>query len=120
MHRRWSLGLALSLVVHASVVGGLVGWSWLRGATPSRIDVDIAGMSLEELKDLPLGAPPAGERPHARPRPRAPAPPSSEREGTLATREERGKPVAADTGADDVGPGPTDLAELGPEGSRFT
>jgi len=121
MTRRWSLGLALSFLVHGLVVGGLVGWSWLRGGAPSRIDVDITGM---ELKDLPLGAPPAGDTPRPRPRarPTAPAPESHEKDGTLATREERGKTRAGAGEAleDDGGPGATDLGQLGPEGSRFT
>jgi hypothetical protein len=119
MSRRWSLGLALSFLVHGLVVGGLVGWSWLRGAAPSRIDVDITGM---ELKDLPLGGPPAGATPRPRPRARPSAPESHEKEGTLATREERGKARAGidETLDDDGGPGATDLAQLGPEGSRFT
>jgi hypothetical protein len=118
MSRRWSLGLALSFFLHGLVVGGLVGWSWLRGGAPSRIDVDITGM---ELKDLPLGAPAAGEQPKARARVQ-PAPESRSKEGALATREERGKPRAGDddAGDDDGGPGATDLGQLGPEGSRFT
>jgi hypothetical protein len=122
MSRRWSLGLALSFVVHALVVGGLVGWSWLRAAAPSRIDVDITGMRLEDLKDLPLGAPPAGDAPRARPRVSASAPESHEKEGTLATREERRKsrPGVDEALEDDGGPGATDLGQLGPEGSRFT
>ena len=31
MSRRWTLGLALSVCVHALAVGALVGWSWLFG-----------------------------------------------------------------------------------------
>jgi hypothetical protein len=118
MSRRLRLGLALSFVVHALVVGAVVGWTWLRGAAPSRVDVDITGM---ELKDLPLGAPAAGATTQPRPRPRAPAPASVAKEGTLATREERGKARAGDDdGVDEAGAGPTDLGQLGPEGSRFT
>ncbi len=117
MSRRWSLGLALSVAVHALAVGGLVGWSWLRGAAPSRIDVDITGLRLDELKDLPLGAP--AEAPRPRPRARVRAPDSAEKEGTLATRDDHAKPRAGDDEGDD-GPGPTDLGQLGPEGSRFT
>jgi hypothetical protein len=117
MSRRLRLGLALSFLVHALGVGALVAWSWLRGAAPSRVDVDITGV---ELKDLPLGAPAAGAAPQPRPRPRAPA--SAAKEGTLATRDEHGKARAGDDdGADEAaGPGPTDLGQLGPEGSRFT
>jgi hypothetical protein len=124
MFRRWSLGLTLSVALHALVAGGLVGWGWLRGAAPSRIDVDVTGMRLDEIKDLPLGAAPSAPKPgpRARPRARAPAPDTAAKEGTLATRDERAKPRAGDdVGADDDrGPGPTDLQQLGPEGSRFT
>ncbi|HTA19572.1 MAG TPA: hypothetical protein VK989_09780, partial [Polyangia bacterium] len=59
----------------------------------------------------------------SRARPRAPAPASHEKEGTLATRAEPKPPRAgADDAPDDEtsGPGPTDLRQLGPEGSRFT
>jgi hypothetical protein len=116
MSRRWSLGLALSVAVHALAVGGLVGWSWLRGAAPSRIDVDITGLRLDELKDLPLGAPAAAAPTRARPRVRAPE--SNQKEGTLATRDDHRKPRPGDDEGD--GPGATDLGQLGPEGSRFT
>jgi hypothetical protein len=124
MSRRWTLGLALSVCVHALAVGTLVGWSWLRGAAPSRIEIDVTGMRLEDLKELPLGAPASpAAAPKPRPRPRPRAPDTTQKEGTLATREERAKPQAgvADAVADEAGgPGPTDLGQLGPEGSRFT
>ncbi|HEX4403438.1 MAG TPA: hypothetical protein VH560_01330 [Polyangia bacterium] len=124
MLRRWSLGVALSVAAHLAAVGGVVAWSWLRGAAPSAIEIDVAGMRMEELKDLPLGAPPSGAQP-ARARARAPAPASAsnEKEGTLATRAEPKPPRAGvDDATDDEtsGPGPTDLRDLGPEGSRFT
>jgi hypothetical protein len=120
MLRRWSLGLALSVALHGLIVVGVVGWGWLRGSAPSRIDVDIMST---ELKDLPLGAPPAAApAPAARRRARAPAPASAEKEGTLATHDDRGKPrPGEDDGAEEAGDtGATDLAQLGPEGSRFT
>ena len=121
MYRRWSLGLALSLAMHGLLAGGLVGWSWLHGAAPSRIDIDVTGMRLEDLKDLPLGAPPAAATPApaaaaARPRARLRA------KGGDATRprEDRGKSRAGDGEDEGGGAGPTDLGQLGPEGSRFT
>jgi hypothetical protein len=125
MLRRWSLGVALSIAVHVAALVGVVAWSWFRGAGPSAIDIDVTGMHMEELKDLPLGAPPAGAQP-TRARPRAHAPASTEetdKDGTLATRAEPTPPRAgADDATDDEasGPGPTDLRQLGPEGSRFT
>ena len=122
MFRRWSLGLALSVALHGLLAGGLIGWSWLRGSAPGRIDIDITGMRLEDLKDLPLGAPPAAAPKRARPRVVASAPSSAQREGTLATREEHVTPRPGDADGDDEGggPGATDLGQLGPEGSRFT
>jgi hypothetical protein len=122
MLRRWSLGVALSVAVHVAALGGVVAWGWLRGAGPTAIDIDVTGMRMEELEDLPLGAPPAGAQ-RARARPRVNAPASTEKEGTLATRAEPKPPRAgADDATDDdtSGPGPTDLRQLGPEGSRFT
>jgi hypothetical protein len=116
MLRRWSVGVALSIAVHVAAVGGVVAWSWWRGATPSALDVDITGMRMEELKDLPLGAAPGGGRARA-----SASAESKERVGTLATREEHAPPRAGaheevDEGVDEGGPGPTDLRQLGPEG----
>jgi hypothetical protein len=120
MVRRWSLGLALSVALHGAVVGGIVVWMWVRGSAPSRVDIDIMGMRLDELKDLPLGAPPAGAQ-SARPRPRVRAVATEDKGGTLASRDDHGKPRAGDgDGVDEGGLGPTDLRQLGPEGSRFT
>jgi hypothetical protein len=50
------------------------------------------------------------------------APASTAKEGSLATREERGEPLPApdDGDADEGGARVTDLRQLGPEGSRFT
>ncbi|HSZ81941.1 MAG TPA: hypothetical protein VLA14_06655 [Polyangia bacterium] len=123
MLRRWSLGVALSVAVHVAALVGVVAWSWFRGVGPSAIDIDVTGMHMQELEDLPLGAPPTGAQP-TRARPRAHASPAqADKGGTLATRAEPTPPRAgADDAADDEasGPGPTDLRQLGPEGSRFT
>jgi hypothetical protein len=119
MLRRWSLGLALSVALHGAVVGGVVAWTWLRGGAPGHIDIDVVGMRLDEVKDLPLGAPAAARVA----RRRAHAPETVEKAGTLATRAAPGAPrPGADDGVDDGsgGPGPTELGQLGPEGSRFT
>src|SRR6185503_20233319 len=103
MLRRWSLGLALSFALHAAVVGG------------------IMGMRIDELKDLPLGAPAAGEQ-GGRPRARVRAPDSDQKEGTLASRDEHAPPRPGDelSDAEDGSARVSDLRQLGPEGSRFT
>ena len=118
---RWSLGLALSLLAHLGVVAIAV----LAGATAltEPVDVEIAGVSMEEVKDLPLGGPAPGEakgRAPARARSRAPQPPS---EGTLASRADKDdKPKPGAAAADDEGgPAPTsDLGAYAPQGSRLT
>ena len=130
MLRRWSLGIGLSLVIHAVVVGGAVGFALLRGYPFGRlVDVEIKGMSLDEVKDLPLGAPPGGplarkEDSTARPAPRAPRP--ADGAGELAAARDEGKrrrargdePEAPD--APEPVPRPTDLRQYGPAGSRVT
>jgi hypothetical protein len=120
MWRRFSLGLALSAAVHAAVVVAVVGWAAFH-ALPTRVDVDIVGMRLDELKDLPLGAPAAGTKAgSARAIVHAPTPAPTE--GTLAARgDKRPERAGADDGADEPGAAHvTDLKQLGPEGARFT
>jgi hypothetical protein len=121
MLRRWSLGLALSVTMHVAVVGGVLGWAFFKDAAPSAVDIDITGMHMEDLKDLPLGEPAPGEQP-ARPRPRARAPATAETSGSLASRADTSPREGVDEGADDEGGAArvTDLRQLGPEGSRFT
>ena len=65
MLRRWWIAFALSIAAHVAVVGGIVAWLFVNGLTFSgRIDVEISGMRLDEVHDLPLGPPPsAGEHP---------------------------------------------------------
>jgi hypothetical protein len=122
MLRRWSLGLGLSVAVHVALVGGLLGWGFVRGSAPTAIDIDIAGMHMEELKDLPLSAPAPAAQP-AKPRPRVRAPATPEAAGALATRADEAPPrPGLDDGEDEEGGAAkvTDLKQLGPEGSRFT
>src|SRR4051812_43055395 len=120
MLSRWSLGLLLSLLAHLGVVaiGLAVG---ARGFT-GPVEVEIAGVNIEEVKDLPLGGPQSGagkSRGAVRARSRAVQPPA---DGTMAER--RGKDEKT-TGAtptdDDAGPAPTnDLGAYAPQGSRLT
>jgi hypothetical protein len=123
MVRRWSLGLAISVALHAAAVGGVVGWVLLRDAAPRRVDVEIAGMRMEELEELPLGPPPGGDE-GARPRrAHARAPDVEASSGTLASKNEKEPPRAgSDEETVDEGPPPhiSDLRQLGPEGSRLT
>jgi hypothetical protein len=123
MLRRWSLGLALSIALHLAAAGGLMGWAFLRDSAPRAVDIDLTGMHLEDLKDLPLGAPAPGEQ-AAKPRPRVRAPAVTRPEGSLASRAEKDPPRAGDDDAtaEEEGGAPrvTDLRQLGPEGSRFT
>jgi hypothetical protein len=107
MRRRWGIGLALSAAGHAAVVGVLVGWALLRDAAPGNVDIDLTG-NLEELKDLPLGAPAPGDE-GDRPRPRI-----------RASEVTAGEGPRSDDGTTDEGARPSDLRQLGPEGSRFT
>src|SRR5580692_350193 len=120
MSRRWSLALGLSVLVHLALIALGLGLGARRWTGP--VDIEITGMRLDELKDLPLGGPAAGHGPGRAPRRvhhRAPAAPA---EGTLAAkadeRERAGQPSKAD---DPDAPAPTgDLAAYGPKGSRLT
>lgn len=100
--RRFPLALAASLGLHVALGAAVVASSlWNAWRTP--IDVEIAGMSLEELKDLPLGASAAGERREeavvAPPPPAAPprrAPAASQGEEEAKARERRARQRAAE------------------------
>jgi len=85
MVSRWSLGLFISLLAHVSVVaiGLLMGARGFSGP----VDVEIAGVNLEEIKDLPLGGPQSGEgRSGASARMRSRAPQVPPADGTMAER----------------------------------
>jgi hypothetical protein len=127
MRRGWALALSLSLVAHVALVGGALLVAFLRGwPTIGSVNVEITGMSLDEIKDLPLGPPPGGaEAAEDKPRPRVrrAAPATPEAEGSLSSREDKSEEQAgareatADTGA---ATRPSDLRSYGPEGSRLT
>jgi len=117
---RWSLGLVLSVLAHLGVVaiGLAVG---ARGFT-GPVEVEIAGVSLEEVKDLPLGRPqngPGKARGPARARSLAP---ETREAGTLGLRPGKDdKTGGSSPNEDEAGPAPTrDLGAYGPEGSRLT
>src|SRR5580698_3470965 len=121
MWRRWSGALALSVLAHVALVAVVLGLG-LGGGWGGRVDVEITGMRLDEIKDLPLGGPAGGgDRPgqtRHRARHRAPPAPAA---GTLATpADDREQPGAAAPDSDQNGPAPTgDLTAYGPKGSRF-
>jgi hypothetical protein len=103
----------------AIVVIGLA--SGLRSFT-GPIEVEIAGVKMEEVKDLPLGRPEAGEgkaQQQAKARNRGTPAPA---EGTLASRAGKDEKTSGSTPAeDDAAPAPTsDLGAYGPQGSRLT
>jgi hypothetical protein len=120
MLRRLSLGLVLSVLAHAGMVGlglalGARGWS-------GPVDIELADVHVAEVKDFPLGAPESGthDKPKARARARSHAPAAPE-SGTLAARAGEEKPQAGSSSTEDeAAPAPTsDLGAYGPEGSRF-
>lgn len=118
---RWSLGLVLSVVAHLGVV--VIALALGARGFSGPIEVEIAGVSLEEVKDLPLGRPQPGTgkaRAPARARSASPAPPQES--GTLGLRPDKDNKAGGSTQTDDeTGPAPTsDLGAYGPEGSRFT
>jgi hypothetical protein len=123
MWRRWSLALALSVLAHLGLVIAGLGLG-ARGRLGGPVDIEITGMRLDELKELPLGGPARGGAPKPPARRRArnhPAPPAAS--GTLVTHaDDRARAGAASaTDDDDSGPAPTsDLAAYGPPGSRLT
>jgi hypothetical protein len=119
MPHRWSLALGLSVLVHLALIAMGLGLGTRPFTGP--VDIELTGIRVDELKDLPLGGPAAGHGPgHAPRRAHHRAPPSAE--GTLAAkadaREEAGRASPIE---DQDGPAPTsDLAAYGPKGSRLT
>src|SRR5436190_1151279 len=121
MFARWSLGLLVSVLAHIGVV--IVGLAMGARGFTGPVEVEISGVALEEVKDLPLGAPRAGEGKGRAARPRSRGPQVAAAEGTLASRagkdDKTGAPVPPTD--DEAGPAPTsDLGAYGPQGSRLT
>jgi hypothetical protein len=118
MSRRWSLALGLSVLVHLALIGLPLVLGARRPSGP--VDIELTGLKLDEVKDLPLGGPAGGKGtahvPH-RAHHRAPA-----AEGTLAAKSDaRERPGRATSSEDDDAPAPSrDLSAYGPKGSRLT
>jgi hypothetical protein len=124
------MALALSLLVHLVAVGGaLLAAALYGGRLGGPLDVEITGMRLDEVKDLPLGPAPGGDRaapgqrrPHARRR----AAPTPDESGSLASRASAAESRAGveepqDNPDAEVAPGrASELRQYGPEGSRLT
>ncbi len=97
MSRRWSLALGLSVLVHLALIALGLGLGARRFTGP--VDIEITGMRLDEVKDLPLGGPAGGHGAgHAAHRAHHHAQPAASTEGTLAAQRRRsrarGAPVA--------------------------
>src|SRR6185436_3777410 len=123
--RRVSLALLVSLGVHVGIVVGAFGISAWRGLSFAR-NVEVVPITLESVKELPLGPPPIGSKP---PTAVAIVPPRRPRvaphkAGSLPTENrDAGAPPDARPAPE---PKPTreakpgDLQSYGPEGSRLT
>ena len=127
MPRRWGLAVAVSIAAHLLAVGGIFALLMLRGMSLGLpIDVEIMGMRLDQVHDLPLGPPPGGDDPQpAKPRPRLrrrpPRPPAED--GELAGDDATNKPgpeAEPDATPEGAVPRPSSLRQYGPEGSRIT
>jgi hypothetical protein len=118
MSRRWSLALGLSVLVHLALIGLGLGLGARRFTGP--VDIEITGLKLDQVKELPLGGPPGGaakghpQRAHHR----TPQQPVA---GTLAAKPDPRERPGRPTTHDDDAPAPSsDLATYGPKGSRLT
>lgn len=128
MLRRWGSAFVLSIAVHVAVVGGVVGALILSGLSFSvPIDVDVVGMRMDEVHDLPLGPPPGAPEPKKdspAPRVRKRVPKAPAAEGELSDdKSAKGEETAeAETPpeTDAAPPHASRLEQYGPEGSRVT
>jgi hypothetical protein len=128
MLRRWGSAFVLSIAVHVAVAGGVVGamlWNGLTFSVP--IDVDVVGMRMDEVHDLPLGPPPGapGSKASGAPRARKRVAKAPAADGELAAekpakKDEAGAEAEAPPNADAAAPRVSRLEQYGPEGSRVT
>jgi hypothetical protein len=123
--RRVSLALLVSLGVHVGLVVGAFGITALRGLSFAR-NVELVPITLEEVKELPLGPPPEASRPVAivAPPPRTKV--AVHKTGSLPTaKPDAGAPPDAQPAkppperkvTKPLKPG--DLQSYGPEGARL-
>jgi hypothetical protein len=134
MLRRWAIGIAVSLAIHAVVAGGTIAIMLARGMSfGPHIDIEITGMRLDDVHNLPLGPPPGGGpkpappvRHRAKPHRAAGAAPSAGASASAAAAGPHTKPAAPPPAPidlsgteDDVPPPPGDVRQYGPEGSRL-
>jgi hypothetical protein len=126
MLRRFGLGLATAVALHALVVLGVAGWALYRGAVAPTVDIELASARTEPLHDLPLG--PSAHSAEKLGRSRAPSgahgPVVRPRAATAATRENgaaRARTEDPPWGDEEDGaPRVSDLRQLGPEDGRLT
>lgn len=121
--RRVSLALLASLGVHVGIVVGVFGFTALRGLSFAR-NVEVVPITLESVKDLPLGpTPPAPPPPTAVVAPPPRQPKVASKSGSLPTaKHDAGappdaKPAPERRAAKPLKPG--DLQSYGPEGARL-
>lgn len=130
MGRRFIAGLGLSVLLHAGAVGGTLGVALWRGLPgPSSVDVELTGIKVDDIKDLPLGPPVAGvpaesagvvAQPAPRPKKRKPRPIASvDKKGSLEADEDKKKADEAARAGGERAAKPGDLKDWGPEGSRL-
>lgn len=119
--RRWSWAVSISVLAHLVLVGVGLGLG-ARGGLGGRVDIEITGMRLDEVKDLPLGRPIGGGDAMGQAQRRARSRAVPRASGTLATRaDDRERAGAAAPSDDENAPAPTsDLNAYGPKGSRLT
>ena len=58
MLRRWSLGLLISVLTHVGVAVTAIFVAG--GRLPGPVEIEVTGLRIDEIKDLPLGGPQRG------------------------------------------------------------
>ena len=116
--RRVTLALGISLGLHVAALATVLGVLAWRGLSMAP-KIDLVPITIESVKELPLGPPPS-PTPAAVEPPR-PRPKAIRGSGTLATgHADAGAPDARPATPDARAPRPGDLQASGPDGSRLT